>query len=66
MSARQRAFAGTPNAVVARLTETAAALDVDEVVVLTTVHDAEARRRSYALLAEAAGLTRDDMARAAE
>ena len=53
---RARAFAGTGEAVVARLREAAGALDIEEVVVLTTVHDPAARRRSYTLLAEAAGL----------
>ncbi len=55
---RARAFAGTPDTVVARLGATAAELGVEEVTILTTLHDAEARRRSYALLAEAAGLHR--------
>ena len=59
---RARAFAGTPGEVMARLTTTASALGVDEVVVLTTLHDAAVRRRSYALLAEAAGLTRIEVA----
>ena len=53
---RARAFAGTPDDVIAKLNETASTLGVDEVVILTTLHDAGARRRSYALLAEAAGL----------
>ena len=53
---RSRAFAGTADAVMGRLRETAGALGVEEVVVLTTLHDAGMRRRSYALLAEAAGL----------
>lgn len=53
---RNRAFAGTPDAVMARLRAAASELAVDEVVVLTTLHDAAVRRRSYALLAEAAGL----------
>ena len=47
---------GRRDAVMARLRETAGALGVEEVVVLTTLHDAAVRRRSYALLAEAAGL----------
>ena len=55
-ASRARAFAGTPGDVVARLGAMAAELQVEEVVVLTTLHDAEARRRSYTLLAEAAGL----------
>ena len=51
---RGRAFAGLAGDVVGRLRATAGALGVGEVVVLTTVHDAEVRRRSYGLLAEAA------------
>jgi luciferase family oxidoreductase group 1 len=61
---RAKAFTGTPDQVVGRLNEMAAALAVDEVVVLTTLHDAAVRRRSYALLAEAAGLTRAETAAA--
>ena len=41
------------------------ALQVEEVVILTTLPDAAARRRSYALLAEAAGLTGTQAARLA-
>ena len=52
---RSRAYAGTPDQVVARLAEMAAGLGVEEVVVLTTLHDPAIRRRSYALLADAAG-----------
>lgn len=63
---RARAFAGTPTQVVGQLRQTANALGVEEVVVLTTLHDAETRRRSYSLLAEAAGLSRPDVALAAE
>ena len=63
---RTRAFAGTPGAVVTKLQETASALGVEEVIVLTTLHNAEARRRSYALLAEAASLTRAQVPMAAE
>ncbi len=63
--ARTRAFAGTPDQVVARLQQTASALDVNEVVVLTTLHDAAVRRRSYSLLAEAAGITAGHAARIA-
>ncbi len=55
--ARQRArgLFGTGAAVAARLRELGAALGVSEIAVLTTVHDAEARRQSYTLLAEAFG-----------
>ena len=51
---RARAYAGLPDEVARRLQADAAALGVDEVVVLTTLHDAEARRRSYTLLMQAA------------
>ena len=62
----QAALAGTGPAVVARLQALAAQVGAAEVAVLTTVADKEARRRSYALLAEAAGLQRADVALAAE
>lgn len=65
-ASRARAFAGTPDAVVAQLRGAAGRLGVEEVVVLTTLHDAAARRRSYALLAEAAGLQRPALPLAAE
>ncbi|MGG5890301.1 LLM class flavin-dependent oxidoreductase [Falsiroseomonas sp. HC035] len=50
---RARALVGAPEQVVARLREMAAAQGVEEVAVLTPCHDAEARRDSYRLLAEA-------------
>jgi luciferase family oxidoreductase group 1 len=53
---RVRALAGTPDKVIGRLEALSSALGVEEVVVLTTLHDAAVRRRSYTLLAEAAGL----------
>ncbi len=65
-SVRARAFAGTPDVVAGQLRTAAGALGVDEVVVLTTLHDAAARRWSYALLAEAAGLQREAVPLAAE
>ena len=40
-----------------RLEALAASYGVDEVVVLTITHDFVARKRTYALLAEAFGLT---------
>ncbi|MBU6499897.1 MAG: MsnO8 family LLM class oxidoreductase, partial [Rhodospirillales bacterium] len=49
----ERAIHGTRDAVAARLRALGADMGVDEIAVLTTVHDAEARRRSYTLLAEA-------------
>jgi luciferase family oxidoreductase group 1 len=53
---RQRAFYGTPDVVAERLRTLAETHGVQEVAVLTTLHDPEARRRSYTLLAEAFGL----------
>ena len=53
---RERAIFGTGAAVAAKLQALADGLQVEEVAVLSTVHDAVARRRSYTLLAEAAGL----------
>ena len=50
---RQRAFAGTADAVRARLAELATRLALDELVVVTWTHDPAPRRRSYELLAEA-------------
>ena len=62
---RARAFAGTGAQVAEQLAALERALGVQEVVVLTTLHDAGARRRSYALLAEAAGLVGAEGARMA-
>lgn len=53
---RERLFAGTPETVRAELTRFAEQAEVEEVMVLTLVHDHAARLRSYALLAEAFGL----------
>jgi len=53
---RRRQIVGTPETVKPRLEALAAGYGVDEVVVLTITHDYEARKRSYALLAEAFGL----------
>jgi alkanesulfonate monooxygenase SsuD/methylene tetrahydromethanopterin reductase-like flavin-dependent oxidoreductase (luciferase family) len=53
---RRRQIVGTPDRVKARLEELAASYGVDEIVVLTITHDYAARKRSYALLAEAFGL----------
>lgn len=53
---RERAFYGTPDRVAARLQALAEELGVDEVAVLTTLHDPEARRQSYTMLADAFGL----------
>ena len=53
---RARSFQGTPDVVGAKLRALAAAHRVEEIAILTTLHDPEARRRSYALLAAEFGL----------
>jgi luciferase family oxidoreductase group 1 len=63
---RHRAIIGTGGAVVAKLHGLADELGVQEVAVLSTTHDPIARRRSYALIAQAAGLRPEDVALAAE
>ena len=56
---RARAIYGTPDVVAQKLRELASTLDVAEIAMLTTLHDPEARRRSYTLLAETCGLRGD-------
>jgi luciferase family oxidoreductase group 1 len=63
---RARAFYGTPDAVGAKLRALAAEHGVEEIAVLTTLHDPEARRRSYTLLAKEFGLGTADAALAAD
>ena len=53
---RAKALIGLPTAVAKMLRGLADDLRIDEVVLLTTSHDAETRRRSYELLAEAVGI----------
>ena len=53
---RSRALYGTPGVVGEKLRTLAAAHDVEEIAILTTLHDPEARRRSYTLLAREFGL----------
>jgi alkanesulfonate monooxygenase SsuD/methylene tetrahydromethanopterin reductase-like flavin-dependent oxidoreductase (luciferase family) len=53
---RTRAIYGTPAAVGQKLRALAAEHGVEEIAVLTTLHDPEARRRSYTLLAREFGL----------
>jgi alkanesulfonate monooxygenase SsuD/methylene tetrahydromethanopterin reductase-like flavin-dependent oxidoreductase (luciferase family) len=53
---RARAIYGTPDEVGGRLRELAAAHGAEEIAILTTLHDPEARRRSYTLLAKECGL----------
>jgi alkanesulfonate monooxygenase SsuD/methylene tetrahydromethanopterin reductase-like flavin-dependent oxidoreductase (luciferase family) len=54
---RARAIYGTPDVVGAKLRALAEEYQVEEIAILSTVHDSEARRRSYALLAAEFGLT---------
>lgn len=49
---RERALYGTPDVVGAKLRALAAACGVEEIAILTTLFDPEARRRSYTLLAK--------------
>ncbi|HTZ38388.1 MAG TPA: LLM class flavin-dependent oxidoreductase [Stellaceae bacterium] len=53
---RRRQVVGDPEQVKAGIEALAAGYGVDEVVVLTITHDYAARKRSYALIAEAFGL----------
>jgi len=52
-----RYFAGTPDKVRDQLIDMASVLHVDELMIVTVVHDHRARMRSYQLLAEAFNLT---------
>lgn len=63
---RETALFGTARMVAERLRELAAAHDVAEVALLTTVHDPAARRRSYTLLAAEFGLRSEQVALAAD
>jgi alkanesulfonate monooxygenase SsuD/methylene tetrahydromethanopterin reductase-like flavin-dependent oxidoreductase (luciferase family) len=49
---------GTPDEVREQLATMAAEWQVDELMIVTVVHDPAARLRSYELMAEACGLTR--------
>ncbi len=53
---RERSAYGTPDVVHARLEAIGASHGVDEIAVVTALHDPVARRRSFTLLAEAFGL----------
>jgi alkanesulfonate monooxygenase SsuD/methylene tetrahydromethanopterin reductase-like flavin-dependent oxidoreductase (luciferase family) len=53
---RSRSIYGTPDVVGAKLRALSEQFQVEEIAILTTVHDPEARRRSYALLAEEFGM----------
>ena len=63
---RRTALYGTPDVVASRLRALASELGVDEIAVLTTLHDKAARRRSYELLAAEFGLATQREALAAE
>ncbi len=52
----RRAIIGSPERVRAQLEEVADEYGAEEVIVVTITHDHQARRRSYELVAEAAGL----------
>jgi luciferase family oxidoreductase group 1 len=53
----RRRIAGTPDAVKAEMERLAASYGASEVILITVVHDHEARRRSFSLLADAFGLS---------
>ena len=53
---RERLIVGAPAEVAERVMAIRGACQADEVMLMTHVHDHEARRRSYALVAEALGL----------
>lgn len=63
---RSRAFYGTPDSVGDKLRALAAGYGVQEIAILTTLHDPEARRRSYSLLSQAFRLGVPEVAFAAE
>jgi luciferase family oxidoreductase group 1 len=54
---RERLFAGSKSTVLSRLKSVIAATKADEVMVTTMIYDHAARRHSYALLADAFGLS---------
>ena len=56
---RSRFFVGRPESVRDSLLALAAEAKVDELMILTMVHDHALRRRSYELLAQAFGLKGD-------
>ena len=62
---RERSAYGTPDAVCRRLTGIAQENGADEVAIVTAMHDPIARRRSFALIAEAFRLVAPAMAQAA-
>lgn len=63
---RMSAIYGTPDKVSAQLRVLAKSLEVDEIAILTTLHDPELRARSYALLAAEFSMSASQIATAAE
>lgn len=63
---RGRALYGTPDVVGAKLRALAAEHAVEEIAILTTLHDPESRRRSYTLLAKEFGLGTPEVPLAAD
>ena len=61
---RERHIFGTPSQVAAKLRALGESLGVEEIALLTTTHDPEARRRSYTLLAREFGMVSADAAAA--
>ncbi len=59
-----RGFTGKTEDVLQNLSDTVKQYEIDEVFALTLIPDLEARKRSYALLAEAAGLSAQGLAAA--
>ncbi|MDB5557399.1 MAG: class flavin-dependent oxidoreductase [Enterovirga sp.] len=59
---RRRMFVGRPDQVRDRLLDMARATQADEIMITSAIHDQAARRRSYALLAEAFGVPRPEAA----
>jgi luciferase family oxidoreductase group 1 len=59
-----RGFTGQTDDVLQRLSDTVQQYEIDEVFALTLIPDIDARKRSYKLLAEAAGLSQAGLAAA--
>jgi luciferase family oxidoreductase group 1 len=58
---RSRLFVGSPATVMTKLEPMIAESQADELMVITAVYDHEARKKSYSLLAEAFGLTKQQV-----
>jgi hypothetical protein len=63
---RARSFYGTPDMVGTKLRVLAESHGIEEIAILTTLHDPDARRRSYALLAAEFGLRAEQVLLAAD